>query len=577
MLKYTVEFVDQGLRIEVESERTLFQAMLDASIAVDAPCGGRGKCGKCLVEIRNPQAEEWMQVRACQTKVNSDLLVRNVRRSDDLNVLLEGGAGAQCPWKSWVYALHVQVEPCPKGESSSDWRRLAQALQAQTGLTGWKIRPERAGALCAQLREGGGSIWAVVNGAMEVVDVQLSEPQMYMLAVDLGTTSIAGYLLDVNRQCTVASAGEINPQIQYGADVVSRVSYALEQGGRALAESARRAVDALAQRLCAQAGARREQVYAAALVGNTGMHHLFLNIRPEALAHAPYNPALDEGLILRAEDYGLHLNAQAALVVLPVIAGYVGADTVACLLSGDWLQRERCTLLVDIGTNGEMVLGNRHRRIACSTAAGPAFEGARIQCGMRGVEGAVDRVWLEGETIRYHVIGDVQAKGICGSGLVDLIATLLEAGELDESGRLTHGDAYALGEGKVVLTQQDVREVQLAKAAVRAGIELLAQRMGMALEEIEEVHIAGAFGNYLNPDSACAIGLIPPVLRKKIVKVGNAAGEGAKRALQDRDAWETARRLARETEFLELASLRQFQDTFVDALEFEDEEGEGEE
>lgn len=577
MLKYTVEFVDQGLRTEVESDRTLFQAMLDASIAVDAPCGGRGKCGKCLVEIRNPQSEEWLQVRACQTKVNSDLLVRNVRKSDDLNVLLEGGAGAQHPWKSWVYALHVQVEPCRKGESSSDWRRLAQALQAQTGLTGWKIRPERAGALCAQLREGKGSVWTVVNGAMEVVDVQLSEPQMYMLAVDLGTTSIAGYLLDVNRQCTVASAGEINPQIQYGADVVSRVSYALEQGSQALAESARRAVDALAQRLCDQAGARREQVYAAALVGNTGMHHLFLNIRPEALAHAPYNPALDEGLILRAEDYGLHLNAQAALMVLPVIAGYVGADTVACLLSGDWLQRERSTLLVDIGTNGEMVLGNRHRRIACSTAAGPAFEGARIQCGMRGVEGAVDRVWLEGETIRYHVIGDVEAKGICGSGLVDLIAALLQAGELDESGRLTHGDVYALGEGEVVLTQQDVREVQLAKAAVRAGIELLAQRMGMALEEIEEVHIAGAFGNYLNADSACAIGLIPPVLRKKIVKVGNAAGEGAKRALQDRDAWETARRLARETEFLELASLRQFQDTFVDALEFEDEEGEGEE
>ena len=228
------------------------------------------------------------------------------------------------------------------------------------------------------------------------------------------------------------------------------------------------------------------------------------------------------------------------------------------------------TLLIDIGTNGEMVLGNRHRRIACSTAAGPAFEGAKISCGMRGADGAVDHVWLENGEVKYHVIGGKDPVGLCGSGLLDLVAVLLKTGDLDESGYL-EDKAYTLCDN-VTLTQKDVREVQLAKAAIRAGIELMAERMGVEIEDIRQVYLAGAFGNYMDAASACAIGMIPPVLLDKIRPIGNAAGEGAKLCALSRAEFRRSQQLADETEFLELASLPQFQDSYVDALDFSEEE-----
>ena len=258
--------------------------------------------------------------------------------------------------------------------------------------------------------------------------------------------------------------------------------------------------------------------------------------------------------------------------ILPNIAGFVGGDTVGCMISTRFDQQEDLTLLIDIGTNGEMVLGNKHRRIACSTAAGPAFEGAKISCGMRGAEGAVDHVWLEQGKIRYHVIGDTEPKGLCGSGLLDLVAVLLDLEIISESGRMK-GKQYPPC-SNVVLTQKDVREVQLAKAAIRAGIELMAQRMGVQVSDIQKVYLAGAFGNYMNPASACRIGLIPPVLLDKIKPIGNAAGEGAKLCALSRAEFTYSQTLAKETEFLELASLPGFQDCYIDALEFSEEEEE---
>ena len=227
--------------------------------------------------------------------------------------------------------------------------------------------------------------------------------------------------------------------------------------------------------------------------------------------------------------------------------------------------------MIDIGTNGEMVLGNKHRRIACSTAAGPAFEGAKIECGMRGAPGAVDHVTVEDGKLRFHVIGEGEAVGLCGSGLLDLIAALLETEEISESGRMESGSTYQLEGTKVYLTQKDVREVQLAKAAIRAGIELMCKRMGVKVEDIRQVLLAGAFGNYLDPNSACAIGMIPPVLRERIVPIGNAAGEGARIAVLNSSEYEYSKRLAQGTEFLELASMPEFNDCYVDCLCFEEE------
>ena len=297
------------------------------------------------------------------------------------------------------------------------------------------------------------------------------------------------------------------------------------------------------------------------------MHHLMLGIDTKPLVTPPYMPNVYQALELPADTV---LPIHGTLRVLPNIAGFVGGDTVGCMVATRFDQLEDLTLMIDIGTNGEMVLGNKHRRIACSTAAGPAFEGAKISCGMRGAAGAIDHVWMEKDEIKYHVIGEVKAEGICGSGLLDLVAALLNSGIVDESGYL-EGKEFTICEG-VTLTQKDVREVQLAKAAIRAGIELLAEKLGAAVEDIRKVYLAGAFGNYLAPASACRIGMIPPVLIDRIEPIGNAAGEGAKLCAMSEAEFKYAQALAENTEFLELASLPQFQDCYVDALEFGEEE-----
>ena len=567
MDKIQITLTNEQRTVWVDRGVTLLEVQVEAGLHPDAPCGGQGTCGKCLVEIRRSDSEPWQRVKACQTKVEEPLELKTLPRDQQLRVLDEGEQDQERVWSPWVEQVALQVAPCPLGKSTADWERLKDALAAATGRTVWKADMALCSVLGDLIRETEGKLWAVVSQD-QVLALRKEEAPFYMAAFDVGTTSIAGYLLRGDRMETVAKAGTLNPQAQYGADVIMRANYALERGCDVLASCVREAVDRLIGQLCQDAGVEREDVFAVSLVGNTCMHHLFLAISPDSLVHAPYNPAISEPLLLRSCDYGLRVNPRAPLLMLPVIAGFVGADTVGCLLAGGWETLEELTLMIDIGTNGEIVMGSRERMIACSTAAGPAFEGAKIQCGMRGAEGAVEHVWLENGEVKWKVIGGGKAIGICGSGLIDLVAVLLRSGELDESGKLQSGPEYRIGDTDVVLTQKDIREMQLAKGAISAGIHLLAERLGIALTDIRRVCIAGAFGNYMDPNSACDIGLIPPELRSKVIPVGNAAGEGAQMVLQDRAAWARAERLARNAEFLELASLPQFQDEFVDQLEF---------
>ena len=399
-------------------------------------------------------------------------------------------------------------------------------------------------------------VW-ILTGGLEAA-VQADGSDAYALALDIGTTTVVAYLLDGRTGAILERASCVNPQSRFGADVISRIQCALEGRGEELQECIRTAISGLARETARRWGIRVEDITAAAVVGNTAMHHLLLGIDPRPLVTPPYMPSVFEAM-----ERG---NAR----ILPNIAGFVGGDTVGCMTALRFDQLRELTLLSDIGTNGEMVLGDQNRRIACSTAAGPAFEGAKISCGMRGAAGAVDHVWLEEGTIRYHVIDDAAPLGLCGSGLLDLVAVLLEQGIVDGSGYL-EGKSFTLCDN-VTLTQRDVREVQLAKAAIRSGIELLARRLGVRVEDIRRVCLAGAFGNYLKPESACRIGMIPPVLLDRIVSVGNAAGEGARLCALSRAEFEYSKRLAAGTEFLELASLPEFQDCYVDALEFEEEE-----
>ncbi|MDO5401098.1 MAG: ASKHA domain-containing protein [Eubacteriales bacterium] len=393
----------------------------------------------------------------------------------------------------------------------------------------------------------------------------------YAAAFDVGTTTVVCYLLSGRDGHLLAQASAVNPQTRYGADVISRIQYAMEQDAAALSGCIRHGMEALLRQVSEQAAIDPAQIGLISIVGNTAMHHLLLGIDPKSLTVPPYMPKVSHAMDLAGKDL-LPVCPGARVRMLPNIAGFVGADTVGCLVATRFDRLQELTLMIDIGTNGEMVLGDSRRRIACSTAAGPAFEGAKIQCGMRGAVGAVDHVaWKDGN-ITFSVIGGGEPVGLCGSGLLDLVTALLQKGDIGESGRMECGDRYTLEGTAVFLTQKDVREVQLAKAAIRAGIELMCRAMGVTPADIRRVYLAGAFGNYLDPASACAIGMIPPVLLDRIQPIGNAAGAGARLCAVSAGEFQYSTALAQGTEFLELASRPEFNDTYVDCLMFEEDE-----
>ena len=389
----------------------------------------------------------------------------------------------------------------------------------------------------------------------------------YALAFDIGTTSVVGYVLDGKTGKILAFDSFLNPQMAYGADVISRIRAALGGQMDTLQTVIRKRMTGLVQQLCDRAGIHPKQIEVLSVVGNCCMQQLFLGILPENLAQIPYAPVLTKAKTVPAKDF-LPICSNAKLLVVPDIGGFVGADTVGCVLSTKMYKNEKMTLLVDIGTNGEMVLGNYDRMIACSTAAGPALEGANIQFGMRGTEGAIDHVWLENGELRYSVIGNTEAKGICGSGLIDAVAAGLQMGLLNKRGRICNEDHTFRITDKIHLTQDDIRQVQLGKGAIHAGICLMAKQLGIRVNEIEQVLLAGAFGSYMDPISACRIGLLPEECEGKITPVGNAAGNGAKLLACDPVLLQQTQALTEHIEFLELASLPEFARTFAKSMNF---------
>ena len=377
------------------------------------------------------------------------------------------------------------------------------------------------------------------------------------LAFDIGTTTLVGYLLDEAGR-TLAVRGELNPQIPYGADVVSRIRSAREEGtAEAQTDSIRRAAGELGLALCRETGADPAAVTRISVVGNPTMQQLFLGLPLENLVKIPFRPLITAPVDEAAAAY-LPAFPNARLLSLPDVSAYVGADTAAGVLATGLFRDETLSLLVDIGTNGEMVLGDRRRMVACATAAGPALEGGHVSRGMRASAGAIDKVSPEGE---FRLIPDEngrvpeKARGICGSGLIDALAYFLKTEKMNPRGRIANARDRAEGlplRDGLFLTQTDIRELQQAKGAIAAGIRLLADTLGVGLEQIGRVWLAGAFGSHLDPASACAIGLLPPVLRDRIVPCGNAAGEGACLIAADPDKLLLAADAVRRTELLEL-------------------------
>jgi uncharacterized 2Fe-2S/4Fe-4S cluster protein (DUF4445 family) len=395
----------------------------------------------------------------------------------------------------------------------------------------------------------------------------------YAMAYDIGTTTVASYLLDLQTGAELCTASTLNPQTKYGGDVIARINYSLEHGVDALTNDIRSALVKLARQCAKTANINPEEIALITIVGNTTMHHLFRGLTTETLAFAPYHAKETEAKTLSSADCGFgEACPNATVKMFPNMAGFVGGDTVGAALAAALDEADELTLLIDIGTNGEMVLGDKNRLVTCSTAAGPAFEGAMISQGMRGADGAIDHIELtkapDGKiTANYTVIGGGEPIGICGSGLIDVLSELVRVELVDETGKL-NGDAFEVAPG-VSITAKDIRQLQLAKGAMAAGIEMLRNRIGVEESDIKHILIAGAFGSYMNPASARGIGLIPPLPLEIVHAIGNAAGQGAKLAALNCDEYERAKRLANKMEYLELSANPDFNDIFIDHLSFD--------
>lgn len=577
-----VTFFESQYSVDIPYGDFLINAIHAAGFLMDSPCGGHGKCKKCSVTVLDGSHAETKL--SCQFRVTSDITVKLPVNSGKNKILDSTALSAS--FLSPILKILPAVIQKPSVENIlSDSRLIKNALGNQL-----EIPLTVAATLHDTLtrRNYTGNFVICQNRLLEILP---EEAPCYTLAFDIGTTTIVSYLLNAHTGEEVSVSSMLNPQISYGADVISRSEYAVSHNDGKLTALVRSAVWALTKENAAKAGISPEEIYFAVIVGNTCMQHLFLGISPASLLCAPYTATIDELQLLPASSAGLAIHPAAEIAVLPSIAGFIGGDTIGVLLSLPENTFDRLTLVLDIGTNGEMVLGKGSSLFVCSTAAGPALEGAKISCGMRGATGAIDYVSIQNNRLLFSTIDNAPPRGICGSGLLDLICCLLELGILSSNGRFNKPEnwppetaanfkhrmvkrggisAFLLedDENSVYLTQKDIREVQLAKSAISSGLQLLCRHLNVKPEEIESVLLAGAFGSYMSPKSACRIGLLPACLEDKITSIQNAAGAGAKLVALSKDMLVKSTHIAETVQFVELAASKDFQNTFIRNLDF---------
>jgi len=599
MKLYQIDFEPLGRRGQCQDNESLLACARRFGAGIISLCGGKGKCHACKVQILtgnvSPPTSSELEVfssqeledgwrLACQTYPTSDGKVSVPAESvTTLQRLQVEGLEITVHPEPVVRAYRLQLPPPSLPDPQADADRLLQALNQQHQLRCSQVDIDALRILSPGLRSWNWQCQATVSND-EVIAVSPWPSRLLGLAIDLGTTKIAGYLVDLSAGWTLAAKGTMNPQISYGEDIISRITSVIESPAKS-AELQKLVVDALnelANDLCAEASAKTEEIVEAVVVGNTAMHHLFLGLPVRQLAYSPFVPAVSRAVDIKARDLGLHLAQGAYVHILPNIAGFVGADHVAMLLATEVWQAEGPTVALDIGTNTEVSLVNNGEITAVSCASGPAFEGGHIKDGMRAASGAIERLRIANDSIQYQTIDEAPPLGICGSGIVDAMAQLYLAGIIDKHGRMK-GDHPRLrthqkqpefvlvtkeergGRPTIVITQQDVRELQLAKAAIRTGIQVLLETSGCPEEEIKQVIIAGAFGTYINVSSAVTIGMLPPLPLDRFRQVGNAAGMGAKLALVSSSQRAKARNLASQVHYIELATAPNFMSTFSQA------------
>ncbi|WP_419023197.1 ASKHA domain-containing protein [Emergencia sp.] len=603
-----ITFLPQNITWEAITGETILQAAVKAGVNIDGNCAGSGTCGKCKVKIiegdlsqcddhhhKLTEAEIEAGYRlACCHQVTEGMVIEmpesetTASRKKKLIHLPEGFVP-----KAAVTKRCINVPAASIQNQNSDEARIKAALgmeELQFSLETLLKLPEiakNAEEITVTIRDG------------QVIDAECgnTEKDNYGVAVDIGTTTVVIMLWNAASGEMMDIFAATNPQGAYGADVISRITYVMEKEGnletihQTIIDCINKAVKGFEE----NEGIRPEHIYQMAVVGNTTMSHIFLGVNPAQLALAPFTPVFTAPVDMAAKELHLTICPDAEVHVAANIAGHVGSDITAGIITTDLMQCDKGHLFIDIGTNGEIVLTGNGRAVACSTAAGPAFEGSSIKQGMRAARGAIERVDIFESGVEIETIGDVSPIGICGSGIIDAVGEMIRVGIVDKSGRLLSREKLAKkglsenilnhikegekandfvlyfsedGKSDVVITQKDVREVQLAKAAISAGITIMMKEIGVEEAQIAKISIAGAFGNYIRNISAMNIGLLPKIAEEKIVSLGNSAGIGASMILLSSDSKEEARKVAREIEHIELAARSDFQDQYMMAMMF---------
>ncbi len=628
-----VLFMPSGKRGRFPRGMPVLEAARQLGVHIESVCGGRGICGRCQIDVQEGQfakhgitsaadhlspfgakEQRYSELRelkagrrlSCSATIEGDLVV-DVPQDVVINaqVVRKSASGRTIERNPAVHLCFVEVEEPDMAKPSGDADRLVAALSRDWRFERLEIDFGLLAGLQSTLRAGKWSVTAAIHD-----EPQLGPPRVialwpglkneaYGIACDIGSTTIAMHLVSLLSGRIAASAGTTNPQIRFGEDLMSRVSYVMmNPSGRAdMTAAVRGAINDLIGKVTSEASVSAQDVLDCVFVGNPIMHHLFLGIDPTELGGAPFALAVSGQVHARAADIGLDVNPGARLYTLPCIAGHVGADAAGVTLAEGPHRQDEMMLVVDIGTNAEIVLGNRARTLACSSPTGPAFEGAEISSGQRAAPGAIERVRIDGETLepRYRVIGvepwsdepgfaeaagPIGVTGICGSGIIEVVAEMFLAGVISEDGVIdgslaarsprivANGRTYSYvlktGEPLITVTQNDVRAIQLAKAALYAGVKLLMQKHGVAA--VDRIRLAGAFGSFIDPKYAMVLGLIPDCALDRVAAAGNAAGEGALMALLNRDHRREIEAAVRRIEKIETALEPDFQALFVNAM-----------
>jgi uncharacterized 2Fe-2S/4Fe-4S cluster protein (DUF4445 family) len=621
MAVHTITLHPTNSTVAVPTGALITEALKEAGLDVAQPCGGQGRCGRCAVVVEDGTVRRRSTIRlsgadlaagyalACQTVIEGDatILVPEQEKIERRLVTDKTARKVAVPFPygpardQSVRAFALSLDEPTLTDTVDDYARLERGLAAH-GIRNLEIPMPLLQSLGARLRDANWQVTAIVEtdnwrrpeGPPRLIELlpggsgNLEGCPTYGVAIDIGTTTVTVYLVNLLTGEAIDAAAEYNGQIRRGEDVISRIIYASKNNGLGeMGALVRSTINEVIERLAQRNHVEKKSIYKATVAGNTTMMHLFLGLPPASIRLTPYIPTINHPLPLLAADLGLDIHPLAVVDSLPGVASYVGADITAGVLACGLAEADALTLFIDVGTNGEMVLGTRDWLVTCACSAGPAFEGAGVVCGMRATRGAVEEVWINSQTFEptYRVIGETKPKGICGSGLISLVAELFITGVMDKSGNFkldlgsprvragAHGPEYVVAWASetdtgqdIVLTKVDVDNLMRAKAAIYAGFTVLAQSVGVDLKDVEQMLIGGAFGKYINVEKAVQIGLLPDMPWDRFNFLGNTAVMGAYMALLSREARAQIKAIAEKMTYIELSADNTFYDAFTSAL-----------